>query len=173
MIRRIAVTAAVVALAVNVASAQQPPTKTLKMQATWPTSVTAWDNFQFLADRIDKLTSGSLKIETLAAGQVVPAFETLDAVNKKVLDGGHSIAYFWSGKNKAAVLFTGGPGGTYGMDMIDFLGWMYEGGGWNLYQEFYTDVLKMNIIGFPTLPTTRRRSAGSSARSRTSPTSRA
>ena len=154
MIRRIAATAAVLALAVNVASAQQPAVKTLKMQATWPTSVTAWDNFQFLADRISKLTSGSLKIETLAAGQVVPAFETLDAVNRKVLDGGHSIAYFWSGKNKTAVLFTGGPGGTYGMDMIDFLGWMYEGGGWELYQEFYTDVLKMNIIGFPTLPTT-------------------
>ena len=86
MIRRIAATAAVLLLAVNVASAQQPATKTLKMQATWPTSVTAWDNFQFLADRISKLTSGSLKIETLAAGQVVPAFETLDAVNRKVLD---------------------------------------------------------------------------------------
>jgi TRAP-type mannitol/chloroaromatic compound transport system substrate-binding protein len=154
MIGRSAAVAVVLALAASVASAQQPATRTLKMQATWPTSVTAWDNFQFLADRIDKLTSGTLKIETLAAGQVVPAFETLDAVNRKVLDGGHSIAYFWSGKNKTAVLFTGGPGGTYGMDMIDFIGWMYEGGGWQLYQEFYTDVLKMNIIGFPTLPTT-------------------
>jgi TRAP-type mannitol/chloroaromatic compound transport system substrate-binding protein len=154
MIGRSTAVAVVLALAASVASAQQPATRTLKMQATWPTSVTAWDNFQFLADRIDKLTSGTLKIETLAAGQVVPAFETLDAVNRKVLDGGHSIAYFWSGKNKTAVLFTGGPGGTYGMDMIDFIGWMYEGGGWQLYQEFYTDVLKMNIIGFPTLPTT-------------------
>jgi TRAP-type mannitol/chloroaromatic compound transport system substrate-binding protein len=154
MIGRSTAVAVVLALAASVASAQQPATRTLKMQATWPTSVTAWDNFQFLADRIDKLTSGTLRIETLAAGQVVPAFETLDAVNRKVLDGGHSIAYFWSGKNKTAVLFTGGPGGTYGMDMIDFIGWMYEGGGWQLYQEFYTDVLKMNIIGFPTLPTT-------------------
>jgi TRAP-type mannitol/chloroaromatic compound transport system substrate-binding protein len=124
------------------------------MQATWPPTVTAWDNFQFLAERLDKLTAGALKIETMAAGQVVPAFETLDAVNRKVLDGGHSIAYFWTGKNKTAVLFTGGPGGTYGMDMIDFIGWMYEGGGWTLYQEFYTEVIKMNVIGFPTLPTT-------------------
>ncbi len=149
MIGRSAAAVAVLALAANAAFAQQPATKTLKMQATWPTAVTAWDNFLFLADRIDKLTAGSLKIETLPAGQVVPAFETLDAVNRKVLDGGHSIAYFWSGKNKAAVLFTGGPGGPYGMDMIDFIGWMYEGGGWPLYQEFYTDVIKMNVIGFP------------------------
>ena len=116
-------------LTANAVSAQQPAAKSLKMQATWPTAVTAWDNFLFLAERIDKLTAGSLKIETMPAGQVVPALETLDAVHRKVLDGGHSIAYFWSGKNKSAVLFTGGPGGTYGMDMIDFVGWMYEGGG--------------------------------------------
>ncbi|HWM41568.1 MAG TPA: TRAP transporter substrate-binding protein [Burkholderiales bacterium] len=154
MISRIAATIAVLAFSASFAAAQQPAAKSLKMQATWPTAVTAWDNFQFLAERIDKLTAGSLKIETLPAGQVVPAFETLDAVNRKVLDGGHSIAYFWSGKNKAAVLFTGGPGGPYGMDMIDFIGWMYEGGGWNLYQEFYTEVIKMNVIGFPTIPTT-------------------
>ena len=153
MIARLAATATF-AFAASFAYAQQPATKSLKMQATWPTAVTAWDNFQFLAERIDKLTAGSLKIETLPAGQVVPAFETLDAVNRKVLDGGHSIAYFWSGKNKSAVLFTGGPGGTYGMDMIDFIGWMYEGGGWTLYQEFYTSVIKMNVIGFPALPTT-------------------
>jgi TRAP-type mannitol/chloroaromatic compound transport system substrate-binding protein len=43
----------------------------------------------------------------------VPAFEVLDATHKKVLDGAHSIAYYWVGKHKAAVLFTGGPGGPY------------------------------------------------------------
>ena len=83
----------------------------------------------------------------------MPAFEVLDATHKKVIDGAHSIAYYWVGKNKAAVLFTGGPGGPYGMDMIDFLGWMYEGGGWELYREFYQDVLKLNVIAFPVLPT--------------------
>jgi hypothetical protein len=31
---------------------------------------------------------GSLKIEAMAAGQIVPAFEVLDATHKKVLDGG-------------------------------------------------------------------------------------
>jgi hypothetical protein len=41
MICRLATAAVALALAVSGASAQQPPTKTLKMQATWPTSVTA------------------------------------------------------------------------------------------------------------------------------------
>ena len=123
------------------------------MQASWPSTVTAWDNFRFIAERLDKTTGGALKIETLTAGQIVPAFEVLDATHKKVLDGAHSIAYYWVGKHKAAVLFTGGPGGPYGMDMIDFLGWMYEGGGWDLYREFYQEVLKLNVIAFPVLPT--------------------
>ncbi|HEX6297003.1 MAG TPA: TRAP transporter substrate-binding protein [Burkholderiales bacterium] len=131
----------------------QGASRTLKMQASWPSTVTAWDNFRFLAERLDKTTGGAIKIDTLTAGQIVPAFEVLDATHKKVLDGAHSIAYYWVGKNKAAVLFTGGPGGPYGLDMIDFLGWMYEGGGWDLYRELYQDVLKLNVIAFPTLPT--------------------
>ena len=82
----------------------------------------------------------------------MPAFETLDAVNRGLLDGGHTWAAYWVGKHKAAVLFTGGPGGTHGMDFIDAMGWMYEGGGLDLYQEFYRDVLKMNVVAFPVLP---------------------
>jgi TRAP-type mannitol/chloroaromatic compound transport system substrate-binding protein len=147
-----AAVAAVLAASALQANAQGTP-RTLKMQASWPSTVTAWDNFRFVAERIDKTTGGAIKIETLAAGQIVPAFEVLDATHKKVIDGAHSIAYYWVGKNKTAVLFTGGPGGPFGMDMIDFLGWMYEGGGWDLYREFYQDVLKLNVIAFPTLPT--------------------
>jgi len=70
----------------------QGASRTLKMQASWPSTVTAWDNFRFLAERLDKTTGGAIKIDTLTAGQVVPAFEVLDATHKKVLDGAHSIA---------------------------------------------------------------------------------
>ena len=97
----------------------------------------------------------------------------LDATSKKVIDGAHTVAYYWVGKNKTAVLFTGGPGGNFGMDFVDVLGWMYEGGGLELYQQFYKDVLKLNVVPLPAFPTGPRRSAGSSGPSRTSPTSRA
>ena len=46
----------------------------------------------------------------MAAGQIVPAFEVLDAASKKVIDGFHSIPYYWVNKNRAAVLFAGPPG---------------------------------------------------------------
>src|SRR5262245_47972589 len=83
------------------ASAQQEP-RTLKMQSSWPASLTLQDGFRMLAERVDKLTAGALKIDPLAAGQVVPAFEVLDATSKKVIDGAHTVSYYWVGKNKAA-----------------------------------------------------------------------
>ena len=152
-VRTLQVVLAAAAAAALVVSQAQAQSRTLRMQASWPSTVTAWDNFRFIAERLDKTTGGALKIDTMTAGQVVPAFEVLDATHKKVIDGAHSIAYYWVGKHKAAVLFTGGPGGPFGLDMIDFLGWMYEGGGWELYREFYQDQLKLNVIAFPTLPT--------------------
>ena len=132
------------------ATAQQPIT--LKMQASWPASLTLFDNFKMFADRVDKLSAGRLKIEPLPAGAIVPAFEVLDATNKKVIDGAHTWAAYWVGKHKAAVLFTGGPGGTFGMDFIDVIGWYYEGGGLELYQQFYKDILKLNVVPIPILP---------------------
>jgi TRAP-type mannitol/chloroaromatic compound transport system substrate-binding protein len=145
--------AAVVALAAP-AGAQQPATgpKTLKMQSSWPASLTLQDNFRFFAERVDKLTSGQVKIDALAAGQVVPAFEVLDATHKKVIDGAHSVSYYWVGKNKAATLFAGTPAGPFGMDHMDFMGWLYEGGGLDMWWEFYQKELKLNVIAFPILP---------------------
>ena len=127
-------------------------TKTLKMQSTWPASLTLQDNFKMFADRVDKLTGGSLKIEVLAAGQIVPPFEILDATSKKVIDGGQGISYYWVGKNKAATLFSNTPAGIVGMDQMDFLGWIYEGGGLEMWQELYQKELKLNVIAFPMMP---------------------
>ena len=76
----------------------------------------------------------------------------LDATAKRVLDGAHTWAGYWVGKNKASILFTGGPGGPFGMDYMDVMGWMYDGGGFEMYQEYYRDILKLNVVAFPILP---------------------
>jgi TRAP-type mannitol/chloroaromatic compound transport system substrate-binding protein len=142
----VAVIAVAVALAVTqtpVARAQAPTV--LKIQASWPASLTIFEHLKLVAERVDKLSNGTLKIEALPAGAI-------DATNRKVIDGAHTVAYYWVGKNKTAVLFTGGPGGNFGMDFVDVLGWMYEGGGLELYQQFYKDVLKLNVVPLPAFP---------------------
>src|ERR1051326_2734599 len=141
LVKPLVVLAAAAALSTT-AQAQQ--TVTLKMQATWPSSLTLYDNFPFFADRVSKISGGSLKIDAMPAGQVVPAFEVLDATHKKVLDGAHAWSGYWVGKNKAAILCTGGPGGTFGMDMIEAIGWMYHGGGNEMCNEFFQKVLNLN-----------------------------
>jgi TRAP-type mannitol/chloroaromatic compound transport system substrate-binding protein len=134
------------------AAAQAPAAKSLKFQSTWPASLTLQDNFKHFAEKMDKLSGGQVKIEALAAGQIVPPFEILDATSKKVIDGGHGISYYWVGKNKAATLFSNTPAGIVGMDHMDYLGWIYEGGGLELWWEFYQKELKLNVVAFPILP---------------------
>src|ERR687884_121266 len=118
-------------------AAQAQQNVTLKMQATWPSSLTLYENFTYFAERLGKVSNGTLKVDAMPAGQVVPAFEVLDATHKKVLDGAHSWSGYWVGKNKAAILCTGGPGGTFGMGMIDAPGWMQNGGGTGLSPGFF------------------------------------
>jgi len=131
------------------ASAQ---TKVIKVQSSWPASLTIQDHLRIIADRVEKLSGGSMKVEAMAAGQIVPAFEVLDAANKKVIDGWHSISYYWVGKSPTAALFAGPPGGPFGMDHMDYLGWLYVGGGLQMWRDFYQNELKLNLIVWPAHP---------------------
>jgi TRAP-type mannitol/chloroaromatic compound transport system substrate-binding protein len=124
----------------------------LKMQATWPAGSTLFTHFQQICERAKVMSGGRLEIEPLPAGAIVPPFEVLDATSRGVIDGAHTWAAYWTGKHKAAVLMTGGPGGTFGMDYHDYIGWMYEGGGIELYRELYQKVLKLKVEPIPTLP---------------------
>jgi TRAP-type mannitol/chloroaromatic compound transport system substrate-binding protein len=132
------------------ALAQQP--RVLKMQSAVPPATTTQDAFKFFADRVDKLTGGQLKIDALPGGAIVPPFEILDGAHKKVIDGAYGISYWWFGKNKAATLFANTPAGIAGMDAIDFIGWVYDGGGLELWNEFYQKELKLNVVVLPILP---------------------
>lgn len=146
-----AVAAAAVCIAVSITASAQAP-KTLKMQSTWPASNTLQEHFKIFAERTEKLTQGGIRIDAMPAGQIVPAFEVLDATHKKVLDGWHAISYYWVGKNPAAALFAAPPGGPFGMDHMDYLGWLYVGGGLEMWRDFYQNDLKLNVIPFPAHP---------------------
>lgn len=131
-------------------AAAQPQPVVLKFQASWGPAIQHFHAFNnIFVERVAKLSGGRLKIEQSAAGAFVPAFEVLDATSKGVIDGAVTYAPFWVGKNKAAVLFGGVPGGPFGMDPADFAGWLIEGGGLELYRELYQDVLKLQVVAFP------------------------
>ena len=96
------------------------------------------------------MSAGRLKIEPSPAGQLVPAFEVLDATHKGVLDAAHSWPGYWTGKNTAAGLFGVPPGGPFGLGRDEFLSWMLSGGGLDLYNEMLQKELKLNVVAFIT-----------------------
>jgi len=131
----------------NVSRAQ---TATLKMQGSWGAKSVFTDMAQQYVERAEKMSGGRLKIDYLPAGAVVKAFQVQDACNKGVLDAAHTVTAYWYGKNKAASLFGTGP--VFGCNASQILAWIHFGGGKDLYRELVQDVLKLDLVGFFTMP---------------------
>jgi len=116
----------------------------LKFQAAWPTASTMYKGFEDFAKRVDQMSAGRIKIETLPAGAIVPAFEIQDAVDQGVIDGGHTTKGYITGKSRAAIPLSHGP--LFGMSYADFFGWYYEGGGKELSEEWYEKELGLDVV---------------------------
>ena len=92
--------------------------KTLKCQTVLNTKADEVKMLKDFTDTVTELTDGSLKFEILPAGAVVGVKETLDAVDKGLIDCGFAWTHYWSGDHPAAMLF-GSPvaGGGVGIDL--------------------------------------------------------
>jgi len=120
--------------------------KTLKCQTVLNTKADEVKMLKDFTDTVTALTDGSLKFEILPAGAVVGVKETLDAVDKGLIDCGFAWTHYWSGDHPAAMLF-GSPvaGGGVGIDNLAFLSWFQYGGGKELYGNFgkkWEEILK-------------------------------
>lgn len=129
----------------------QAPIK-MKIQSAFPAVSIVYGNLKYFGERVEKMSGGRIKVEAVPAGAVVPAFEILDASHRGLLEGGHGVSYYWFGRHPAATLFAGAPGGPFGMSLLDLMGWFYEGGGLELYQELYQKILKLDVVVFPISP---------------------
>jgi TRAP-type mannitol/chloroaromatic compound transport system substrate-binding protein len=126
--------------------------KTLKCQTVISAKA---DEVKMLKDwgqDITDLTNGEINFEILPAGAVVGVKETLDAVDKGLIDCGFAWTHYWSGEHPAAMLF-GSPvaGAGVGIDNIAFLSWFQYGGGKELYDQLWKE-MKRNIKGFMLQP---------------------
>jgi TRAP-type mannitol/chloroaromatic compound transport system substrate-binding protein len=122
----------------------------LKGQSSHPAASNFHLIFKLWAESVEKMSGGRLRIETLPAGAIVPAFEVFDAVHRGVIEVGQAPFGYILGKSLVGIPLSHGP--LFGMDGMDYWAWYYDGGGMKLLEEFYRDVLKMNIVGFP-IPT--------------------
>lgn len=127
-------------------------TVTIRVQSVIPASADEVHMLEDFAADVLALTDGTLKIEVLPAGAVVGVKETLDAVDKGLIEGGFAWTHYWSGKHPAAMLF-GSPvaGAGVGIDNIAFLSWFQYGGGKELYDQLW-DEMGVNVKGFMLQP---------------------
>lgn len=105
------------------------------MVTSWPKNAPGVGvNAQRAADMIGALSGGRLTVKLYAAGELVPPFEAFDAVASGTADMLHATPYYWQGKNPVFHWFTGVP---FGLTAAEFSGWIYYGGGQQLWDEAY------------------------------------
>ncbi len=106
-----------------------------RMVTSWPKRLPGPGmSAERVAERIATLSGGRLQITVSAAGEVVPAFEVLDAVGSGVAEMGHTAAFYWQGKEPAAAFFTTVP---FGLTPNEHVAWIDAGGGQALWDELY------------------------------------
>lgn len=106
-----------------------------RMVTSWPKRLPGPGmSAERVAERIKTLSGGRIDINVHAAGEVVPAFEVLDAVGSGVAEIGHTASFFWQGKEPAAAFFTTVP---FGLTPNEHVAWVDAGGGQALWDDIY------------------------------------
>jgi len=106
-----------------------------KMVTSWPRDFPGLGTgANRLVESINELSNGRLTIKVYGGNELVPPFEVFDAVSQGTAEMGHSATYYWKGKAPAAQFFAGIP---FGMTAQELHGWIYYGGGLELWQEAY------------------------------------
>ena len=108
-----------------------------KMVTTWPKNFPGLGTgAQYLANTIENLSGGRIKVTVYGAGELVPAFEIFDAVSSGVAELGHGSAYYWKGKNETFQFFSTVP---FGMSANEMNAWLYKGGGMKFWEQAYAN----------------------------------
>ncbi len=114
-----------------------------KMVTTWPKDFPGLGTMaERTAEFITVMSGGAMKVTIYAAGELVPAFESFDAVSNGSADFYHGAEYYWVGKSAAYPFFTAVP---FGMTATEIAAWTEFGGGQELWDELST---RFNIKPF-------------------------
>ena len=106
-----------------------------RMVTTWPKNLPGMGVApETIADMVRKMSDGRLDIKVYGAGEIVPALEVFEAVSQGAVQMGHGAAYYWKGKVKIAQFFTAVP---FGLTAQEMNGWLFHGGGMELWRELY------------------------------------
>ena len=134
--------AAAGALAAPARAADLPAIK-WRLTSSFPKSLdTIFGAADVLARRVATATGGKFQIQIFAANEIVPGPGVLDAVKDATVELGHTCSYYYIGKDPTFAFDTAVP---FGLNSRQQTAWMMQGGGLELFREFFKDYGIHNI----------------------------
>jgi len=118
------------------AIAQSQPEIKWRCASSFPKSLdTIFGAAEIVAKRVAEITDNKFQIRVFPGGEIVPGLQVLDAVQNETVECGHTVNYYFWGKDPTLAFDTAIP---FGFNCRQMNAWMYYGGG----RELLTDVFK-------------------------------
>jgi len=105
-----------------------------KMGSCWSSGNALIQPDLHFVETVNDMCRGELKIKFHPVGEIVSAYELFGAVQEDVLQAGGDWSGHWVGKNTAFNVLSGFP---MGPTLRESISWIYQGGGFEIYNEVY------------------------------------
>lgn len=122
---------------------QAQPVVRWRLASSFPKSLdTIYGGAEVFAKAVKELSGGRFEVVVHAAGDLMPAFGVLEAVQGGQIDIAHTAPYYFYAHNQAFALGSAIP---FGFNARQMNAWMLRGNGRRLMDEFYAGY---NIVSF-------------------------
>lgn len=105
---------------------------------------TIYGTAETFSKKVAQLTNGKLNIRVFAGGEIVPALQVMDAVQAGTVEMGHSVSYYYFGKDPTFAFDCAVP---FGLNSRQQTAWFDQGGRRELLREFFKDYGIINFMG--------------------------
>ncbi len=139
-----AVAAAPVMLAAPALAQTQNPEVRWRLASSFPRTLDIlYAGCENISRRVAELSHGRFQIRCFPAGEIVPALQTLDAVQGGTIEVTQTAPYYFVGKEPGFAFYTALP---WGLNVRQMTAWLRHGGGQQLSDELFNDY---NAVGIP------------------------
>ena len=126
------------------AIAQSAPEIKWRLTSSFPKSLdTIYGGAEVMAKQLAEMTDNKFQIQVFAGGEIVPGLQALDATTNGTVECCHTVSYYYVGKDPTFAVASAVP---FGLNARMQNAWMYQGGGIELFNEFYK---KYKVVAFP------------------------
>src|SRR5215217_3988582 len=115
------------------AIAQSMPETKWRLTSSFPKSLdTIFGAAEVFAKAVAEATDNKFQIQVLAAGEIVPGLQALDATTNGTVEMCHTASYYYVGKDPTFAFGTAVP---FGLNSRMQNAWQYFGGGQDLMND--------------------------------------